>query len=176
MIRRTFLGSGLMLVGFGRRAWAQLASGTVVYSRLTSPVRIPLDAVTTPWNAVSFKADAVLPAAAAVPGQQVRLDGVLLRTSTGDDSPERFTALCMICPHESCLVNFFNDPKDASELSDGATSDPVFSCGCHHSAFTASDGNKINGPTHRGLYRFRVTDVRDGTVVIDEVEEALLLA
>lgn len=176
MIRRTFLGYGLMLFGFGRRVWAQLASATVRYRPLASTVRIPLDAVTTPWHAVSFTAEAVLPAEAAAPGQRVRLDGMLFRKSTGDDSLERFNAFCMICPHESCLVKFFNDPSLAAELSDGATTGPIFSCGCHRSVFDAVEGAKLTGPTHRGLYRFRVTDVSDGAVVINEVEEALLLA
>ena len=175
MIRRTFLGYGLMLVGFGRRVWAQLASEPVRYSPLTSPVRIPLDAVTTPWNAVSFTAEAVLPPAAAAPGQQVRLDGVLFRTSTGDDSPQRFSALCLICPHESCLVKFLNDPSLAAELSDGAAKGPIFSCGCHRSVFEAAEGAKLTGPTHRGLYRFRVTDVSAAGVVISEIEEDLLI-
>ena len=176
MIRRTFLGYGLMLLGRSRRVWAQAASESVRYSPLASSVRIPLSDLTAPLSPVPFTAEAVLPPAASVPGQRVRLSGMLFRKSTGDDTAERFTALCTICPHESCLVKFVDDPTTASELSEGATSSPVFSCGCHHSAFHGVDGNKINGPTHRGLYRFRVTDVSEGAVVIGEVEEALLLA
>lgn len=176
MIRRTFLGCGLMLFGLGRRVWAQLASASVRFSPLTTPVRIPLDAVATPWHPVAFTAETVLPPAAAVPGQRVRLDGMILRKSTGDNSADRFTALCMICPHETCLVKFFNDPIVAAEMSDGATKDPIFSCGCHRSVFDASEGAKLAGPTHRGLYRFRVAEVSAADVVISEVEEELLLA
>lgn len=57
----------------------------------------------------------------------------------------------------------------------GPVGDPVYLCPCHNSAFAAADGRRVGGQAPRGLYRFRVTDVTDMTVVIGEVEEDVLL-
>ena len=45
---------------------------------------------------------------------------------------------------------------------------PVYVCPCHNSAFAAADGRRLGGPAPRGLYRFRVTDVTETSVVIGE--------
>ncbi|GAB4564078.1 MAG: cytochrome b6-f complex iron-sulfur subunit [Haliangiales bacterium] len=52
-------------------------------------------------------------------------------------------ALSSICPHLGCAINF-----DATE--------GVFKCPCHKSAFEAS-GDKISGPSKRGLDPLPVT-------------------
>jgi hypothetical protein len=54
MNRRFFLATGLALVGFGRRVWAQVAGPPVRYAALTRPVSIPLQDVTAPWQPVAF--------------------------------------------------------------------------------------------------------------------------
>src|SRR5437879_10956121 len=85
MVRRTFLGFARMLLGYSRRAWAQLASATPGYYPLTHPVRIPLDTVTTPWRPVPFVAEAVLPKTSPTPGRRVLMNGVLYRRESGND-------------------------------------------------------------------------------------------
>jgi Rieske Fe-S protein len=174
MIRRTFLGLGLMLLGFGRRAWAQVASAPPVFRPLTKPVRIPLDKVATPWIPVSFTAEGARPPDSPEPGRRVLMSGVLFRRDeTGNDRPA-LSALCVICPHELCNVDLVTDPPRLARMSVGVTH-PLFECGCHFSVFDAlEDGRRVSGPTPRGLYRFRVSAVSDGTVEINEVEEAAL--
>jgi len=39
----------------------------------------------------------------------------------------------------------------------------------------AEEGAKISGETPRGLYRFRIAGVREGTVEITEIEEVALI-
>jgi Rieske Fe-S protein len=52
---------------------------------------------------------------------------------------------------------------------------PLFECGCHFSVFDAAqEGARLSGESPRGLYRFRVTGVRDDMVEITEIEEAAL--
>ena len=97
-----------------------------------------------------------------------------------DDAPDRFRAVCVVCPHEQCEVDFVGDPADlhADVIAEaGPVDDSVYLCPVPHSAFAAADGGLLGGPApaRRGLYRFRVTDVTDTTVVIGEVEEDVLL-
>src|SRR6266576_1549869 len=108
MVRRTFLGVALMLLGYGRRAWAQLASATPGYYPLTHPVRIPLDTVSILWRPVPFVAEAVLPQTSSTPGRRVLVKGVLYRKESGADS-SALSALCVTCPHELCEVNLVTD-------------------------------------------------------------------
>lgn len=173
MIRRTFLARGLTLLGFGRRIWAQLTPSER-YARLSSPVRIPLEAVRLPWRPVPFNGEAIAPRAGAGPGRRVLLSGVLFRRVTGDDRPE-LSALCLTCTHEQCQVDFVAEPTKLPR-TDRVITRPVFLCACHSSVFDAvEDGAWIEGPAPRGLYRFRVT-LRDATVEINEVEEDALSA
>jgi Rieske Fe-S protein len=173
MVRRNFLALAVAFVGFGRRVWSQATTVAEKYARLVAPVRVPLEGLTTPWNPVTFAAAANLPAPTGASGQQIRIDGVLLRTASGDDHPDRFRAFCLICPHESCAVKFVSDVNMAADLSGGAASGPVFSCGCHRSLFDGKEGAKLTGPVHRGLYRFRIDEISNGTVVIGAIEEDL---
>src|SRR2546425_13368247 len=95
MFRRTFLACGLMLPGFGRRVWAcpersrgaQLIRPSARYAPLTSPVRIPLEAVKTPWRPVPFRAEAVAPTAGTTPALRVVISGGLVRSVTTSDRP-----------------------------------------------------------------------------------------
>jgi len=176
MVRRTFLGVALMLFGYGRRAWAQLASATPGYYPLTHPVRIALDTVSTPWRPVPFVAEAVLPQTSPTPGRRVLMNGVLYRRQSGDES-SALSAVCVTCPHELCQVDLVTDEARLARLAQLTTTSgsdkmhPKFVCGCHGSVFDAlEDGSWISGPADRGLFNFRVGGITDGTVEIDEVE------
>jgi nitrite reductase/ring-hydroxylating ferredoxin subunit len=181
MIRRAFLGCGLMLVGLTRRAWAQLPN--IRYAPLSRPVRIPAEQVATAWHMAPFTAEAMAPSGAAA-GRRVLISGVLFRRSAPDDrvsataggigasgSMEELSALCLTCPHEQCQVDLISDPAQLLKITGRYDHHPIFECGCHASVFDAlDDGARIAGETPRGLYRFRIAGVRDGTVEINEVE------
>jgi Rieske Fe-S protein len=172
--RRAFLAWGLMLPGISRRVRAQLTSASGRYVPLTAPVRIPLDAVTTPWRPVPFRAEAVTPPAPATPSRRVLLNGVLFRRVTGDKRPE-LSALCVTCTHEQCQVDFIAEPTTLPR-TDRVMTHPVFLCACHSSVFDAvDDGAWVAGPAPRGLYRFRIR-VDAEAVEIGEVEEDALFA
>ena len=166
--RRSFMAAGLVLLGFGRRAWAQLVDppAPVRYATLTRPVRIPIEAIKGPWQPVPFVAEA----AARVPQpRRVLISGVLFRTDT------QLSALCVTCPHEQCQVDLVTDQARLARMVGQTAAHPLFECGCHFSVFDAAEGGaRVSGESPRGLYRFRVTDVRDGMVEISEIEEAAL--
>lgn len=186
--RRVFIATGLALLGFGRRAWAQVASPStpVRYAPLTRPVKIPLEAVAQPWRPVPFVAEGTRidsPAALkrearsraprAAPargtGRRVLISGVLFRTDT------ELSALCVTCPHEQCQVDLVTDAERLDRMVGGKRAQPLFECGCHLSVFDAADeGARVSGESARGLYRFRVAGVRDGMVEITEIEEVAL--
>ena len=185
MNRRIFLVGGLALVGLVRRARAQLAN-PVRYAPLTRPVTIPMSAVSAPWQPMPFVAEARLHkdvGAAGVSGRRVLISGVLFRNHT------QLSALCVTCPHEQCQVDLVTDTErlvrmspprlgQAPRLRSGQAGDathPLFECGCHFSVFdAAADGARISGESPRGLYRFRIGGIRDGSVEITDIEEAAL--
>jgi Rieske Fe-S protein len=181
--RRLFFVHGFLLaaLGFSRDVRAQV-SRLLRYRPLPRPILIPLDDVTTPWRARSFTAEAVTLPSAANPNQPIRVSGMIVRTSPAtdgtSDSPERFAAVCVRCPHELCDVDYVADPRQlAREIVEeiGRTViEPVYVCPCHNSTFTA-DGERLAGPAPRGLYRFRVTGVSTAAVEIGEVEEDVLI-
>jgi Rieske Fe-S protein len=176
MFRRAFLAYGLMLGGVSRRVWAQLATAAPRFTKLTQPVRIPLDSVVTPWHPVPFVAEAVLPPASQTPGQRVLIKGVLFRKESVDTTPA-LSALSVICPHEQCVVALVTDPERLAKMTGSATARPLFECACHFSKFDASEeGAWISGVAYRGLFRFRISSVTDGTVEINEIEEEALSA
>jgi len=181
MTRRVFLAIGLALLGFGRRAWAQLVTppAQIRYAALTTPVKIPVEAVATPWQPVPFVAESRLRrdfGAAGPSERRVLISGVLFRTHT------QLSALCVTCPHEQCQVDLVIDRERLVRMAPrlrsgqaGETMHPLFECGCHASVFDAADeGARLSGETPRGLYRFRIAGVRDGIVEIPEIEEAAL--
>jgi Rieske Fe-S protein len=167
----------LMVAGFGRRLLAQNASPR--YRPLARPVVIPLDGMATPWRAQPFVADGVTLASAATPNQPIRISGMVVRTSAGGNTPERFAAVCVRCPHEYCDVDFLADanqlpPEVKQEIGHGVDHS-VFVCPCHNSTFDGADGARLAGPAPRGLYRFKVTNVTNAAVEIAEVEEDVLI-
>ena len=176
--RRAFLWQGMMLVvAIGRRAWAQ-AADFLRYQPLVRPVLVPLDDLATPSRAFPFTADGMTLASAATPNQPLRINGMVLRISKGDNAPERFKAVCLKCPHEGCDVEFIGDPgRLPEEITNaiGKVSEPLYVCPCHNSTFKVDDGSKLFGPAPRGLNRFRVTGVNATAVEIGEVEEDVLL-
>jgi Rieske Fe-S protein len=177
--RRQFLGRGLLLVlaGFSRRVWAQAFAPR--YSRLAQPVIVSLADLSTPWRARQFVADGVTLSSAATPNQPIRIAGMVLRTVAGDNQPEKFSAVCVRCPHEGCDCDFVSDPnslaQDIKTEIGHSVDHSVYVCPCHNSTFKAEDGERIVGPAPRGLYRFRVTRVTDTAIEIGEVEEDKLI-
>ncbi|MDO8680265.1 MAG: Rieske 2Fe-2S domain-containing protein [Acidobacteriota bacterium] len=167
----------LMLAGVGRRVWAQALS--LRFRPLARPVMVPLDDLVTPWRARQFVADGVTLPSAATPNQPIRFTGMVVRTAAGDNQPETFTAVCVRCPHEGCDVEFVPDPaslpQDVKNEIGRPVAHAVYLCQCHNSTFKSEDGTRLSGPAPRGLYRFRVTSVKDAAVEIAEVEEDLLL-
>ena len=179
--RRRFLAQALLVaaLGLARRVWAQGAS-FLRYYRLPSPVAVPLDDMLARWRARLFVADAVTLDSAAVPNQPIRITGMVVRTGpAGGNTPDRFQAVCLRCPHEGCDVEFVADPSKlppelVSEIGH-PVAEPVYVCPCHNSTFAVETGERLAGPAPRGLYRFRVTGVSATAVEIGEVEEDLLL-
>ncbi len=173
--RRAFL-AVLALFGAGRSVLAQ-GRRRLRFLSLTRPVRVPLASLSTPGRARRFLAQGVSPPSAANPGEVVRVTGVVSRVEEGDNAPERFKALCVICPHEQCDVDVAEpgdlDPLVVEEI--GEVTGPVYLCPCHNSTFSMADGSRLGGPAPRGLYQFRVTAVFETHVEISEVEEDVLL-
>ena len=167
----------LALLGAGRALLAQ-GRRRLRYLSLTRPVRVPLASLTTAGRARRFLAQGVSPPTAATPGEPVRVNGMVARIADVDNTPDRFRAVCVVCPHEQCDVDFVADPATLDPLvveEIGKVSDPVYLCPCHNSTFTVAGGERLGGPAPRGLYRFRVTGVTDTHVEIGEVEEDVLL-
>jgi Rieske Fe-S protein len=181
--RRSFLGGGLLalIAACGRRVCAASAQPAIAtrYRALTRPVVVPLADLQSLWRARPFVADATTLASAAKPNAPIRISGTVVRTSESTEArSQQFSAVCLLCPHEHCDVDFVRDPRqlaaDVVQEIGKPVTDPVYLCPCHNSTFTAA-GDRLAGPAPRGLYRFRVTAVTDATVEIGEVEEDLLL-
>ena len=168
MTRRLFVGIGLALAGFGRRAWAQLAApqASIRFASLTRPVAIPVNAVTIPWQPVPFVAEG------SHSGRRVLINGVLFRRAGAEDA---LSALCVTCPHEQCQVDLVTDQERLARMSAGPATRPLFECGCHLSVFDAgNEGARISGEAPRGLYQFQIGGVRDGNVEIVGIEDVAL--
>jgi Rieske Fe-S protein len=169
----------VVALGAARRLWAQ---GTFLlrYYPLARPVSVPLADMLARWRARPFIADAVTLDTAATPNQPIRISGMVVRTGTaGDNTPDRFQAVCLRCPHEGCDVEFVADPSKlppeiVADVGHPVT-EPVYVCPCHNSTFAVETGERLAGPAPRGLYRFRVTGVNSAAIEIGEVEEDLLL-
>jgi Rieske Fe-S protein len=163
-----------MLGSVSRRAWAQLTTAPPRFTPLTQPVRIPLDSVAVPWHPVSFIGESVTPPGSETPGRRVLIKGVLFRKQSADNS-SALSALSVICPHEQCAVALVTDPERLAKMSGNTSGRPLFECACHFSKFDASDeGAWISGVAYRGLFRFRVGAVTEGSVEITEIEEEAL--
>jgi Rieske Fe-S protein len=174
VVRRTFLGLGLMLVGIGRRARAQATGVPSGYAQLSRPVRISLDAVATPWQTVPFTAEAMTASAAGTPARRVVISGVLYRKALADGSTS-LSAVCVTCPHELCPVALVTDPERLAKFGVSDAKSPIFECGCHFSKFDASDdGEWVSGVAYRGLFRFHIGAVGSDTIEITHIEEEAL--
>lgn len=103
--RRAFLAHGILagVLGFSRTLRAQL-SVVLGYRPLSQPVLVPLDAMSVPWRARPFTAEAVTLPSAAMPNQPIRVSGMIVRTAAGDRL-DQFSAVCVRCPHELCDVD-----------------------------------------------------------------------
>jgi Rieske Fe-S protein len=172
--RRTFLSQALMLFGLTRLAAAQATNGSgaaLNYRPLTRPFTVPLGAISIPWQPVEFEAEFIeAPIVEGQPGAKVPLKGVVFRTSSGDDRPDRFTALSMTCPHQACDVKYVQDPSSLKPQLTAGRTQRLLHCNCHDSMFDAeASGARLGGPAPRGLYRFRF-NVADGMVAITDVE------
>ena len=166
----------LALIGAGRTLRAQ-GRRRLRYRALTQPGLVPLASLETPGRARRFVAQGVSPPSAATPGESVRVTGMVARVAAGDDAA-CFKAVCVVCPHEQCDVDFVADPAELDPTiveEIGEVSDPVYLCPCHNSTFTMAGGERLAGPAPRGLYQFRVTGVTQTHVEIGEVEEDVLL-
>jgi Rieske Fe-S protein len=176
--RRVFLARGALAVasGFCATVRAQI-SRAYRYRPLSQPVVVPLEALSTPWRARPFTAEAVTLPSAASPNQPIRVSGMIVRTAAGE-RPEQFAAVCVRCPHELCDVDYVDDPKRLPQevITEIArpVNEAVYLCPCHNSSFKV-DGDRLSGPAPRGLYRFRVTGVGAAAVEIAEVEEDVLI-
>jgi Rieske Fe-S protein len=175
--RRGFLGRFLTLgaaLAFPRRLKAQ----GLRYRPLARPTVVPLEDLAAPWRARAFVADGVTLSSAANPNQPIRVSGLILRTGGGSEL-EKFSAVCVRCPHEGCDVDFVPDPKTLPREVIGEVgnvpAEPVYICPCHNSTFKGRDGGRLAGPAPRGLYRFRVTAASAAAVEIGEVEEDVLI-
>ena len=170
--RRAFLAC----LGFLDTIWqaGAQAAQQLQYRPLARPVLIPLDDLTTNWRARPFTAEGVSLPSAATPNQPIRIMGMVVRTGA-----DRFSAVCVRCPHELCDVDYVSDPgRIPQEVIDAVghpMKDPVYICPCHNSTFTVEDGERLAGPAPRGLYRFRVTNVTAAAIEIGEVEEDVLI-
>ena len=166
----------LMFAGFGRRVWAQGLA--LLFRPLARSVVVPIESLATPWQAQPFVAEGVTLSSAATPNQPIRITGMVVRTGAGN-APEKFTAVCLKCPHEGCDVDFMSDPNrlppEVKAEIGHAVDHSVYICPCHNSTFNAEDGERLAGPAPRGLYRFNVTKVTDAAVEIAEVEEDVLI-
>lgn len=166
----------LLLGGFARKLWAQALA--LRFLPLERAVVIGLDDLATPWRAFPFVADGVTLPSAATPNQPIRVTGMVVRTGEGN-SPEKFAAVCLRCPHEGCDVDFVGDPSglppEVKQEIGHDVEHSVYICPCHNSTFKAEDGERLGGPAPRGLYRFNVTKVTDAAVEIAEVEEDVLI-
>ena len=117
--RRTFLQAlAVLFAGFGRRLRAQGRRFRLRFHPLARPVLVPRETLAEPNRVRRFRANGVSLPTAAVPGQPIRVNGMVVRTSDADDAPDRFRAVCVVCPHERCEVDFVGDPADLHRRRD----------------------------------------------------------
>jgi len=174
--RRSMLWRCLGLLGIGRGIaapdWLR-ASPAAEYVRLLEPVVLPLGGITEPWQPLPFDAMAPSPRPGVGYRGRVALKGILLRLPAELEVP-RVQAFCLTCPHEICQVDYVRDTEYV-RVEEGEKPDhPLFACPCHFSVFDpVAGGERISGPSPRGLYRFRL-EAEPEDVRIEEVEAAAL--
>ena len=77
---------------------------------------------------------------------------MVARVAAGDDY-ERFEAVCVVCSHEWCDVDFVADPSELDPIvveENGVVTLPVYLCPCHNNTFTMAGGERLGGRRHAG--------------------------
>jgi nitrite reductase/ring-hydroxylating ferredoxin subunit len=177
--RRTLLWGLLGLLGQAHRRRGQALSLPLgglapAYRGLETTVSLPLEEVAELWRPVAFDAWFTLPSAPGEAPAERLLKGLLLRVSPSSSGESGLRAYCQLCPHETCYVEFTSDTRTVRVESQEKPDHPLMVCPCHFSVFDpARDGACIEGPSTRGLYRFRI-EARGRRIEILEVEEAAL--
>ncbi len=173
--RRSWLLRCLGALGLHVASTAQDQRSVSAFVKLKEPVLLPLDKVAEPWRPVGFIARCSVPARPQRPSAEVRLKGVLLRLPRPSGDATVLRSYCLTCPHEICQVDLTEETKAVRVDNGRIPQHPVFVCSCHFSAFDPlSDGARIAGPAHRGLYRFGL-EVRGAQIAVYEVEQAALV-
>ncbi len=136
---------------------------------------MPLSDLTRTWSPVEFTARGEKEAKPPHPAGETLLKGVLLRLPRSGGDGTHVKSFCLTCPHEICQVELTEKTQGVEVESGRMPEHPVFVCSCHFSAFNPlADGARIAGPSHRGLYRFKL-EVRGKHVEVNEVERAALV-
>jgi Rieske Fe-S protein len=137
------------------------------FQRLTESVEVSLDDLSESGSAAPFRAWVDAP---ATPAGELLLRGTLWRLDSGS-----FDAFSLLCPHEICEVERVADAAAlAQHESIALPRRPLLVCPCHFSVFDPEvRGERLAGPTARGLYRFGF-EVLGDRVRIDRVEASLV--
>ena len=170
--RRWLLRFSAAAAGVFRPAAAQRQESRPAFVPLSAPVRISAADLPRLWSAVPFTARCAAPARTA---REILLKGIALRVPDSGGGAS-FKAYCLTCPHEICQVGLTTETRGVEAPPERPLPQtPLFICPCHFSAFDPlADGARLAGPTHRGLYRFRL-ETRGGAVIVSEIERAALV-
>jgi menaquinol-cytochrome c reductase iron-sulfur subunit len=139
-------GLGVLLDPLRRRAASGnggAADDAIKYVRVGPLDVLPADGI--PHQVVLT--DDIIDAWTRSPAQRV---GTAFLTRTDSPDGPKVTALSSVCPHLGCAVDFNRPSGD-------------FECPCHASAF-AKDGQKLFGPSLRGLDPLAVKLVESGDI------------
>jgi Rieske Fe-S protein len=136
-------------------------------------VHTPIASLAEPWQPVFFEAVCSLLDGGGDKSLDVRLKGIILRTS-GSSGLDGLHAYYLLCPHEGCLANYEEEPAPVpldpdTEKPDG----PLFVCNCHFSVFNPRNGHLVSGPARRGLFCFGLRESGDQVEIVSIEEEAL---
>src|SRR4051812_1665966 len=155
--RRGFLGWAAIVAG----GLVAAAGGLVALVYVSKPALKSGAATDAEWSSVPGKPEAE-PTRHAV---SVATDAGWAKTQTSGavildrDASGKLVAFSARCPHEGCQV----------EWSKGAGQ---YVCPCHASSWSR-DGNRLGGPTKRGLDPLEVRTAADGSVEVKYVSYAL---
>ena len=173
--RRWLLRFSAAVMGLVRPASSQRKKPPSAFVPLLEPLRFPTADFPQPWSAAPFTARCLAPGSAARPAREIRLQGIVLRLPDSGGNGASFRAYCLTCPHEICQVNFTTETTGVEPAPERIPPHPLFVCPCHFSAFDPlADGERLAGPAHRGLYRFKI-ETRGGAVAVLRIERAALV-
>ncbi len=172
LVRRTWLQACLTALGAQGLAATAPTPGAP-YLRLKEPVSIAVGDLQL-WRPHPFSAWVDKPAAEGEPAAERLLKGILVQASE-KPGPESLRALCLHCPHELCYVQLVEELHHVRLEQSARPDHPLLVCPCHFSVFDPQkEGALLEGPSERGLFRFRF-QMRDDVVEIQEVEAAAVL-